>query len=243
MDRIACAIIRRTRIILLTPIGRLLPLTLMIILSVGIPVLVPLALMAIPAIGIPVLVPLALMAIPAVGIPVLAPLALVIIPTIAIAAGLVPLTVLAIPTIRIAARLLPLTLMAIPAVGIAAGLLPLMRLTIPAVSKGTRLGPVESLTMRLRGKRTIRSGLGAQGAQRHKQTHRENNAPPSFWSHLIVLLKKILDSGFVCNLEGRPREKVNEFFRIFKNSIVFGRKNLEVRAGRNRVGVASKEFQ
>jgi hypothetical protein len=78
------------------------------------------------------------------------------------------------------------------------------------------LRQVESLTIHLR-RPAIRSGLGAQGAQRHKQTHRENNAPPSFRSHLIILLKKILHSGFVCNLEGRPCEKVNEFFRIFKN--------------------------
>ena len=98
-------------------------------------------------------------------------------------------------------------LLTIPAVSIAAGLLPLMGLSIRAVSKGTRLGrgeilmihlrgrgtrlgPGEGLAIRLRGKATIRSGLGAQGAQRHKQTHCENHAPPSFWSHLIILLKK-----------------------------------------------------
>jgi hypothetical protein len=44
----------------------------------------------------------------------------------------------------------------------------------------TRRGRGESLTIPLRGKGTIRSGLSAQRAQNHKQTQRENNAPPSF---------------------------------------------------------------
>jgi hypothetical protein len=132
---------------------------------------------------------------------------------------------LPIPAIRIAAGLLPLTVLTLPAIGTPPGLLPLMRLTIPAVSKGTRLIKVESLTILLRGKGTLLGldkgltillrdkvttlpGLGSQGAQGHKQTHRENNAPPSSRSHLTVLLNKILHSRFVCNLVGRPREKV-----------------------------------
>lgn len=229
-------------IILTVGIARvLLPLTLMIIMSVGIPVLLPLTLMTIPAIGIPVLVPLTPMIIPAVGIArVLLPLTLMLIPSVGIATRLLPLTVLAIPAIGIAAGLLPLAVLAIPTRGIATRLLPLMRLTIPAVCLGTRLWLGDSLTIWLLGKRTIRSGLGAQGAQSHKQTHRENNGPPSFWSHLIILLQKNFGSGFVCNLDGRP---LNESFRIFKNYIVMCRINLEVWAGRKRVGVVHKEFQ
>ena len=72
LGRVAGTIIRRTRIILLTPIGRLellvsrcdppgrlkdrlLPLALVIIRAVGISLLVPLTLMIIPAVGIPML--------------------------------------------------------------------------------------------------------------------------------------------------------------------------------------------
>jgi hypothetical protein len=58
---------------------------------------------------------------------------------------------------------------------------------------------------------------------------------------LIILLKINRHSWFV-NLECPPGEKVNGLFRIFKNYIVLCRINLEVRAGRNRVGVAHKEF-
>ena len=228
---------------MLTPIGRLLPLMLVIIPPIGIPVLVPLALVIIPSIGIPVLVPLAaLMTIPAVGI----------------ALGLMPLTLMAIPAVGIAVRLIPLTVLAMPAICIATWLLPPMR-TIPGVSmgprlgrgemtihlrgKGTRLGPGESLTIRLRGKRTIRSGLSAQGAQGHKQTQRENNAPPSFWFHLIILRKKILHSGFVCNLESRPCEKVNDVSVFFKNSSLNCRISPGLGAGNTWVGVARKELQ
>jgi hypothetical protein len=71
----------------------------------------------------------------------------------------------------------------------AARLLHVVRLPIPGVGVATMLGWVESLTMRLRGNRTIRPGrLGAQRAQSHKQAQCENNAPPSFWSHLLILL-------------------------------------------------------
>ena len=176
----------------------------------------PLALVIISAVGISLLVPLTLMAIPAVGIVAgLLPLTVLVIPTVGMARMLVPLTVLAIPAVSIAVGLLPLTVLVIPAIGIATRLLPLRVLTIPAGSIATRLGRGESLTIRLRGKRTIRSGLGAQRAQSHKQAHRENNAPPSLWAHVIILLKIILHSGFV-NLEGRPREKVNEFFPLLK---------------------------
>ena len=69
----------------------------------------------------------------------------------------------------------------------AARLLHVVRLPIPGVGRGTMLGRVESLTMRLGGTRTIRPGLGAQRAQSHKQAHCENNAPPSFWFHLLIL--------------------------------------------------------
>ena len=151
---------------MLTPIARRLPLV--IIPPRGIPVLVPLTVVTIPAVGIAVgLVPLTIMAIPAVGM----------------AVGLMPLTVMTIPAVSMATRLIPLTVLAIPAVGMATRLLIVMRLPVPNVSLGsmaTRLGRGESLTIPLRGKGTIRSGLGAQRAQNHKQTQRENNAPPSF---------------------------------------------------------------
>jgi len=169
----ACTIIRRTSIIMLTPSGRLLPLILAIIPPIGIPMLDPLTLIAIPAVGIA---------------PGLVPLTVLAIPTIGIAPGLVPPMRLTIPAVRLDPPLLPLTIMAIPTIGLAAHLLPLIRLPIPAVSMGPRLVRVESLTIRLPGKGTIRSGLGAQGAQSHKQTQRENNAPPSSWSHFIILL-------------------------------------------------------
>ncbi len=115
----------------------------------------------------------------------------VIIPPIVIPV-IKPLAVLAIPTIGVTIRLLPLPVLAVRAIGVGVG---------PGLGK--------SLTIRLQGKRPIRSSLGAQGAQRHKQTHRENNAPPSFSSHLIILLKINRHSGFV-NLECRPSEEVNE---------------------------------
>ena len=222
ISRIACTMIRRTRI-MLTPTGRLLPLILVTIPPIGIPLLVPLPVMAIPAVSIArVLLPLALVAIPAVGIAVgLMPRALRTIPAVVIAVGLMPLTLMTIPAIVIAAGLVPLTVLAIPTIGMAAWLLPLMRLPIPGVSMASRLVPLmvlaiaigmaawllelmrlpihdvsmatllgrsESLTIRLRGKRTIRPGLGAQRAQSHKQTQCKNNGPPSFWSHLIILL-------------------------------------------------------
>jgi hypothetical protein len=180
---------------LLTPIGRLgLPISWVIPLGDCRTRLVQLALLIISVVGISVLVPLMLLTILSIGIPML-----------------LPLTVLAIPTTGIAAGLLPLTVLGVPTIGITTGLLPLTRLTIPAVSIAARLGPVESLMIRLRGKRTIRSGLGAQWAQSHKQTHCQNNAPPFSRAHVIILLMKILHSGFV-NLEGRPGKKVNEFF-------------------------------
>jgi hypothetical protein len=101
------------------------------------------------------------------------------------------------------------------------------------------LGRGKSRTMRLPGKRAIRSGLGAHRHQSHKQTHRENNAPPSFRSHFIILLKKILRSGFAGNSEGRPREKVSQ---IFKNYSLMSRRTLEWQAGSIGVGVARREF-
>ncbi|MGA9753938.1 MAG: hypothetical protein WBV23_02210 [Desulfobaccales bacterium] len=189
------------------------PLALVIILAVGISLLVPLALVIIPSVGIPSLVPLAPMIITSILIPALVPLALMIIPSIGIPL-LVPLPVAAIPAVGIAPGLLPLTVLAIPTIGIATRRLPLMRL---AENIATRLGRGESLAIRLRRKGTIRSGLGAQRAQGHKQTHRENHAPPSLRAHIIFLLKIILHSGFI-NLDGRPPEKVNEFSPIFKNS-------------------------
>ena len=129
--------------------------------------MLPLALTAIPAGGIAAgLLPLTLITIPAIGIPMLVQLALT-----------------AIPAVGMAGRLMPLTVIAMPTIGLAPRLLPAMRLT-----KSPRLGPIESLPVHLPAKAAIRSGLGAQGAQRHKQTHRENKAPPSFWSHLFILL-------------------------------------------------------
>jgi hypothetical protein len=178
----AGTIIRRTMIIMLTPIGRLMPL------------------MIIPAMGIAVLVPLTLMAIPAVMMATrLMPLTVLAIPAIGIAGVMLPMMRLPIPAISIATRLMPLTVLAIPAMGQATGLLPLVRLTIPAISMGTRLRRGESLTIRLRGKRAIRSGLGAQGAQHDKQTHRQNNTPPSFRSHLSILLQKNFELFICCS--------------------------------------------
>ena len=163
MGRITGTIIGRTRIIMLTPIGRLLPLVI------------------IPPIGIPVLVPLAaLRTIPAVGIVMrLIPLTVMPIPAVSIATRLLIVMRRPIPAVGMALRLMPLTVLAIPAVGMARRPLIVMRLPVPDVGMATRLGRGESLTIPLRGKRTIRSGLGAQRAQSHKQTQRENNAPPS----------------------------------------------------------------
>jgi len=184
---------------MLTPIGRLLPLMLVIIPPIGIPMLLPRTLMAIPAVSIAMR---------------LLPLTVLAIPTIGMATRLLPLMRLPIPGVSMATRLLPLTVLAIPTIGMATRLLPLMRLPIPGVSMATRLGRGESLTIRLRGQRTIRPGLGAQRAQSHKQAQRENNAPPSFWSHLIILLKLILHSGFVSILKA-ARVKTLMIFQFF----------------------------
>jgi hypothetical protein len=130
---------------------------------------------------------------------------------------LLPLTVLPIPAIGAATLLLPLMRLTIQTVGLGTRLGRGESLTIRLGGKGTRLGPCESLTIRLRGKgtrlglcesltirlrgsRPIRSSLSALGAQHHKQTHRENNAPPSFGSHLIVLLRKICILDFCWQL-------------------------------------------
>lgn len=173
----------------LTPIGRPLPLMLGIIAPVGIPLLLT-RMLAIPAVSIATrLLPLAVLVIPTIGIAArLLPLPLMAIPAIVIALRLMPLTLMAIPPEGTAAWLLPLTVLAMPAIGLAAWLLPAMRLARHPVDMGPRLGRGESRTMRLPGKRAIRSGLGAHRDQRHKQTHRENNAPPSFRSHFIILL-------------------------------------------------------
>ena len=152
--RIAGAIIRN-RMIILTPIGRLLPLMLGIIPPIGIPLLLT-RILAIPAVSIAMrLLPLPLMAIPA----------------IVIALRLMPLTLMAIPAEGMAAGLLPLPVLAMPTIGIATRLLPPMRLTMHAGYMATRLGRGESRTMGLPGKRAIRSGLGAHRDQSHKQTH------------------------------------------------------------------------
>ncbi len=227
-----------------------------IIPPIVIPVISPLPILAVPTIAVAIgLLVLPVLAVPTVAVAIrLLPLPVLAIPTIGVAIGLLVLPVLAVPAIGVAIRLLPLTILAIPAIGVTIGLLvlpvlavpaigvairllPLTWLTIPPISLGTRLEWGKSLAIWLRGKPTERSSLGAQGAQRHKQSHRENNAPPSFGPHLIILLKINLQSRFV-NLEGRPREKVKELLRIFKNYIARCRINLEVRAGRNRVGVA-----
>jgi hypothetical protein len=208
---------------MLTPIGRLLPLMLVIIPPISIPMLLT-RMLAIPAVSIATrLLPLAVLVIPAVGMAAgLLPLALMAIPAIVIAAipavvialRLMPLTLMAVPTEGLAVGLLPLTVLAMPAIGLAARLLPAMRLTRHPVNMGPRLGRGESRTMRLPGKGAIRSGLGAHWDQSHKQARRENNAPPSFRSHFIILLNKILRSGFAVNSECRPREKVSAIFKI-----------------------------
>ena len=223
---------------MLTPIGRLLPLMLGIIPPIGIPLLLT-RMLAIPAVSIAMrLLPLAVLVIPAIGMAAgLLPLPLMAIPAIVIALRLMPLTLMAIPAIGMAAGLLPLPVLAMPTIGMATRLLPPMRLTRHAGYMATRLGRGESRTMRLPGKRAIRSGLGAHRDQSHKQTHRKNNAPPSFWSHVIILLKKILRSGFAGNSEGRPCEKVSP---IFKNYSLMSRITLGVQAG--SIGVGRKEF-
>ena len=153
LRRVACAIINRTRISELTPFGRLeLPVAGA---GDGRTTLLPRALVLIAAVGIPVAVPLAAMFIPSVGIPVLVPLAVLAIPAVGIAPGLLPLTVLGIPTMCIAPRLHALMRLA---ENIATRRLDLTRL-VENIAPG--LGRGESLTIRLRGKRTIRSGLGA----------------------------------------------------------------------------------
>jgi len=151
------------------------------------------------------------------------------IPAVGIAVRLIPLAVLAMPAIGLATWLLP-PMRTIPGISMGSRLVPPLRLTIPAVRMGTCLGrgvmaihlrgngtwlrPGESLTIRLRGKRTIRSGLSAQGAQGHKQTQRKNNAPPSFRFHLIILLKLILHSGFV-SIQDAARVKKLMIFQYF----------------------------
>jgi hypothetical protein len=203
----ACTIIRRTSIIMLTPNGWLLPLIPAIIPPIGIPMLVPRALITIPAVGIAAgLIPLTVLAIPTIGLapgllppmrlPIpavimgtpLLPLTIMAIPTIGMATHLLPLMRLSIPAVIMGTPLLPLTVLAIPTIGMATHLLPLMRLPIPAVSRATPLGRGESRTIWLPAKGTIRSGLGAQRAQSHKQTQGENDAPPDSWSHFIILL-------------------------------------------------------
>jgi hypothetical protein len=178
----------------------------------------PLTILAVPTIGVAIgLLPL-MGAIPAVGMMIrLMPPMVLALPTRGMSTVLLPL-------VRIPAvvRLMPRMVLALPTKGMPAGLLPLVRLTIPAIGKGMvlglveilaihlrgkgpRLGPVKSLTIRLRDKMTIRFGLGAQGAKRHKQAHYENNAPPSFQSHFPFLLEKISVLLFSLRFRRQPR--------------------------------------
>ena len=175
---------------MLTSIGRLLPLVPGIILPIDILMLLPRTLMAIPAVSIAVLrLPRTVLVIPPVSIAIRRlPLMVLAIPTIGLATVLLPLMRLPVPAVSMALRLIPLTILAVPTIGLAARLLVVMRLPIPGVSLAASLGWGESLTMRLRGNRTIRPGLGAQRAQSHKQAQRENNGPPSFWFHSSILL-------------------------------------------------------
>jgi hypothetical protein len=193
LGRIAGTMISRTGIALLHPIGWLeLPVFRVLPLGDGRPGLLPLARVIIAAVDIVRLVARMLWPSPAVGLPVLVTLTLMAIPAVGVGPGLLPPMLLTIHTLGVAAGLLPLTMLAIPPIGMAPGLLPMMRLAIPAHSIAMGLGPGECLTLRLRGKRPIRrpirSGLGAQRTKGHEQTRGENNAPPSSWVHVIILL-------------------------------------------------------
>jgi hypothetical protein len=167
----AGTIMERPRIIRLTTIGRLLPPLRLIIPPRDIPVLLPRTLMTIPAVGMTlVLRARTLMAIPAMGRATrLAPLAVLGIPAIGLT-RMPGMMRLPIPGVSMAAGLMARALMAIPTLGRATMLLPLMRLPVEGINRTARLGRSESLTMRLRGNRPVRPGLGAQRAQSHKHT-------------------------------------------------------------------------
>jgi hypothetical protein len=204
---------------MLTPIGRLLPLMLGIIPPIDIPMLLARTLMTIPTVSIALrLLPLTVLVIPPVSITIRRlPLMALAIPTIGLATVLLPLMRLPIPAVSMALRLMPLTVLAMPTIGLATRLLPMVRrLPIPVVSLDTMLLRGASSTIRLRGKRTIRPGLGAQRAQSHKQAQHGNNAPPSLWSHLIILLKLILHSGFVSILKAARAKPLMIFQQFLK---------------------------